>query len=96
MITIENIKEWARPHSRCQGKFTRIGNQSFDFSIVGGDKGLYGDFNENFEVAVIDKKTGSFITKFFFETTDDVVPYLEAEELIKILNSVFKENFQVL
>lgn len=94
MITVEKIIEWSKPHVSTGGKRTILGNDIVDFSIVGGCNGLYGDFEKDFEVAVLDKK-GKFMTKFFFETTDDVVPYLEGETLIQTLNSVLGENFQV-
>jgi hypothetical protein len=96
MITIENIKDWSRPHSRStEGRRTVIGNDLFDFSIVGGASGLYGDFEKDFEVAVINRKTKEFMTNFFFSVSDDVIPYMEGHELVKSLNEILGENFQV-
>ena len=96
MITLENIKEWSRPHRHSSdGRRTIIGNDLFDFSIVGGTNGLYGDFEKDFEVAVINRKTKEFMTAYIFSTSEDVVPYLEAEELVNTLNEVLGENFQV-
>lgn len=95
MITLENIIEWSKPHSRTSGKRTLIGNNLFDFSIVGGANGLYGDFIKDFEVAVINRNTREFMTGYIFSTSDDVVPYLEADELINTLNEVLGDNFQV-
>ena len=95
MITLENIKEWSRPHRRSDGRKTIIGNDLFEFSIVGGANNLYGDFEKDFEVAVINRKTKAFMTAYIFSTSEDVVPYLEAEELVNTLNEVLGENFQV-
>ena len=96
MITIENIIEWAKPHPLDGGKMTRIHNDEIEFSIVGGRSGLYGDFKNDFEVAVIDKKNGEFVTKFFKpELSDDVIGYMKKEDLEEFVNQIFKKGFQV-
>jgi hypothetical protein len=96
MITIENIIEWAKPHPLDGGKMTRIHNDEIEFSIVGGRSGLYGDFKDDFEVAVIDKKNGEFVTKFFKpELSDDVIGYMKKEDLEEFVNQIFKKGFQV-
>lgn len=97
MITKENIVEWSRPHSEAnQGaRRTIIGNDLFDFSIVGGGRGLYGDFDKDFEVAVINRKSKEFMTTYIFSVNDDVVSYLPADELISTLNEILGDNFQV-
>jgi hypothetical protein len=96
MITIENIIEWAKPHPLDGGKMTRIHNDEIEFSIVGGRSGLYGDFKNDFEVAVIDKKNGEFVTKFFKpEVNDDVIGYMKKEDLEEFVNQIFKKGFQV-
>jgi hypothetical protein len=96
MITIENIIEWSQPHPLDGGKMTRIHNDEIEFSIVGGRSGLYGDFKDDFEVAVIDKKNGEFVTKFFKpELSDDVIGYMKKEDLEEFVNQIFKKGFQV-
>lgn len=97
MITLENIIEWSKPHSETnQGaRRTIIGNELFDFSIVGGGRGLYGDFEKDFEVAIINRKTKEFMTTYIFSVNDDVVSYLPADELISTLNETLGDNFQV-
>lgn len=95
MITIENIYEWAKPHKLGRGRQVRLRNKIIEISIVGGDNGLYGDFVDNFEIAIMERKTGNFITKFFIDCHDDVVPYIEKEELISTLNTILGNNFQV-
>ena len=96
MITIENIIEWSKPHPLDGGKMTRIHNDEIEFSIVGGRSGLYGDFKDDFEVAVIDKKNGEFVTRFFKpELSDDVIGYMKKEDLEEFVNQIFKKGFQV-
>ena len=98
MITLKNILEWAKPHpNRMDGaRMLRIYNDEIEASIVGGGLGLYGSFVKSFELAIFDRKTDDFITRFFFpENQDDVVGYLEGEKLVEFLNNVFRNDFQV-
>ena len=96
MITVENIIEWSKPHPLDGGKMTRIYNDEIEFSIVGGRSGLYGDFENDFEVAVIDRKNGEFVTRFFKpELSDDVIGYMKKEDLEEFVNQIFKKGFQV-
>ena len=97
-ITIDDIKKWAKPHPNKmkEGKMTRLENDELIISIVGGDMGLYGDFVDSFELAIIDKKGGEFITKFFLpDLNDDVAAYLSSEEVEDVLNMFSKSDFQV-
>jgi hypothetical protein len=96
MITIKDIIEWSKPHPLDGGKMTRLYNDEIEFSIVGGRSGLYGDFENDFEVAIIDKKSGDFITKFFYpEGSDDVIGYMKLEDVEKLVNQVLGKDFQV-
>ena len=96
MITIKNIIEWSKPHPLDGGKMTRLYNDEIEFSFVGGRSGLYGDFENDFEVAIIDKKSGDFITKFFYpEGSDDVIGYMKLEDVEKLVNQVLGKGFQV-
>ena len=106
MITIEDIKKWSKPHpsanvvslkDRRGGRMSRFGNKEIEFSIVGGATGLYGDFEKTFEVAIFDRKTRNFVTRFFYpDATDDVIPYMGIKEVEKLVNSVIKrENLSV-
>ena len=96
MITVENIIEWSKPHPLDGGKMTRLYNDEIEFSIVGGRSGLYGDFENDFEVAIIDRKSGDFITKFFYpEGSDDVIGYMKLEDVEKLVNQVLGKGFQV-
>ena len=75
---------------------TRLYNEEIEFSIVGGRSGLYGDFVDDFEVAVLDRKTGDFRTKFFKpELSDDVIGYMPKDDMIQMLNQILKTGFQV-
>ena len=96
MITIENIIEWSKPHQLDGGRMTRIFNEEIELSIVGGRSGLYGDFKDDFEVAVIDRKSDEFVTKFFKpENNDDVIGYMIGKDLEDFANQLFKKSFQV-
>ena len=96
MITIKDIIDNAKPHMIEGGKMLRLSNDKYILSIVGGASGLYGDFEKDFEIAIMDTKNGEFITKIFYpENSDDVVGYLEAEKVVEIVNSLFKNySFQ--
>ena len=97
MITIKDIIENSKPHSVAGGSMTRLSNDKYILSIVGGSSGLYGDFEKDFEIAIMDRQNGEFITKLFFpENSDDVIGYLEAEKVEEIANTLFKNySFQV-
>lgn len=56
-----------------------IGN--YMISIVGGGRGLYGDFENNFEVALMERESGKFVTSFFTKRGDDVLPYATIDEI---------------
>jgi hypothetical protein len=96
MITVKNIIENSKPHGLPGGKMTKLSNDRYILSIVGGASGLYGDFEKDFEIAIMDKKNGEFITKLFYpENSDDVIGYLEAEKVVEIANNLFKNySFQ--
>ena len=96
MITVENIIEWSKPHPLDGGKMTRIYNDEIEFSIVGGRSGLYGDFENDFEVAILDRTTGDFRTRFFKpELSDDVVGYMPKNDVVEFLNQILGKSFQV-
>jgi len=98
MITIKEIKKWSKPHPMSkhlggEGRISRFGNKEVEFSIVGGDRGLYGDFEKTFEVAIFDRKSNKFVTRFFYpEATDDVIPYMDAKKVEELVNSVIKRE----
>ena len=102
MITIEDIKKWSKPHpldnvislkDRKGGRVSRFGNKEIEFSIVGGGQGLYGDFDKTFEVAIFDRKSNDFVTRFFYpEATDDVIPYMDVDKVEELVNSVIKRE----
>lgn len=97
MITIENIIEWSKPHPMELGRQLRLSDGKIEVSIVGGHSGLYGDFKEEFELAVFDCKNREFITSFFFENKGDVMAYMKSQDVLNFVNKVFRDNnFQVL
>lgn len=96
MITLDDIFLNSKTHPYGMGKQTIFYNDFLKVSIVGGSASVYGDFEKNFEVAILDTKKNEFVTKFYFsETSDDIVPYLDSEKLILFLNRIFKKGYQV-
>ena len=79
-----------------QGLRSVLYNEDVEFSILGGRSGLYGDFINDFEVAIIDRESGDFITKFFKpELGDDVIGYMKGEEMAEFVSQVMQKGFQV-
>ena len=65
-------------------------------SIVGGARGLYGDFEKDFEVAVMNANSHDFVTKYYVtDASDDVLAYQNSEQVEYIANLLFKKGFQV-
>jgi len=98
MITAQDIIKYSKPHpSEIEGaRQTRLYNNALEMSIVGGGRGLYGDFEETFEIAIFDRESGEFVTKFFYpDGGDDVVGYMSAEKLEEFVNKIFHSGFQV-
>jgi hypothetical protein len=97
MITIEDIKKWSKEHPNGGGRMTNIFNRKYELSIVGGRDGLYGDFENDFEIAVFSTKSREFVTRFFFtDNPCDVVGYFGSAELEEFVNSIFRnDDFQV-
>ena len=95
-IKIQNIIEWAKTQPISGGKQTRIQSRNYTISIVGGRQGLYGDFENDFEVAVMDSKK-NFVTKYFKNNGEEVLAYATASEVEEIVDMVVGESdFQVL
>lgn len=98
MITVNDVIEKSKPHpSGVGGRQTKITNGEIEASIVGGSRGLYGDFVDSFEVAFFHAETNTFITNYLFpEVKDEVMSYINSRELEDILNHVFRNNFRFL
>lgn len=96
MITKEIILENSKPHPVVSNaKVVRITNDKIVFSIVGGGKGLYGDFDKTVEVGVLDCETKSFVTKFYYpDNYGDIVSYESFDRLVEKLNLVFNKGFR--
>lgn len=92
-LTVEHIWENARPHQHVDGGriyHEKIGD--YTLSIVGGGRGLYGDFIEDFEVALIDDE-GEFVTKFYSTRGDDVMAYATIEEINELYFNIPRKKF---
>ena len=94
MITFEQVLEKSQRHPAGEGRMVRYETPQVIISIVGGRVGLYGDFNESFEVAIIDKKSGDFISdKLYSEYCDSsgqIMPYVTREQMLKVVNELVK------
>lgn len=84
METIEDIIRDKKSHPFKGYKWT---NQygPWILSLVGGDSSFYGDFNETFEVAIIDSRNRNFVTRLFYGGDNDVLPYCTREDVEKII-----------
>jgi hypothetical protein len=92
----EILISFAKEHSPLGGKRVTLETENLLISIVGGRQGLYGDFNETFELAIIDNKTKSFLTKNYVpDTNDDVVGYMSIEDLLEVVNPLIENGFRV-
>ena len=84
LLTTEILKNEAKRHPVGGGRYQyteKIGD--YTLSIVGGDRGLYGDFENDFEVALIDNTNGKFVTGYFAKRgeTDGVMAYATIDEI---------------
>lgn len=94
MITFEQVLEKSQTHPMGEGRMVRYETPQLIISIVGGRVGLYGDFNESFEMAIIDKKSNDFISdKLYSEYCDSsgqIMPYVTREQMLKVVNELVK------
>jgi|688.fasta_scaffold607451_2 hypothetical protein len=93
----EIIISFATEHSPLGGKRTTFETDNLLISIVGGRPGLYGDFDETFELAIMDNKTRSFVTKDYVpDVNDDVVGYMSIDDLLEVVNPLIENGFRVI
>lgn len=96
MITFEEVLKKSQPHPMGEGRMVRYETPHLTISIVGGVSGLYGDFDETFEVALIDKKSGDFISDALYseycDSDGQIMPYITREQMLKVVNELMKEQ----
>lgn len=96
MITFEDILKKSEPHLINGGRRVRYETPNIIISIVGGGGGLYGDFDETFEVALIDKKSGDFISDTLYpeysDSMGEIMPHITREQMLKVVNELMKEQ----
>jgi hypothetical protein len=85
METIEDIIKNKQPPPFKGYKWTKKYGP-WILSVVGGDGSFYGDFNETFEVAIMDSRTNNFVTRLFYGGTQDVLAYITRDEVQKIVD----------
>jgi hypothetical protein len=99
MTTIQDIINFSRPHpGKMDGaKQTVLSDGKVTISIVGGCQGLYGDFENDFELAILEVETKNFVTKYYVpEANDDVLSYQSPQQVEQLVNNIFSKGFQVL
>lgn len=96
MITINDVIKNASVHPMNRGYRVVYYNNFIDVSIVGGTSGLYGDFQDTFEVAILNRENHEFVTNLYLpENGDDIVAYMDKDDLVNLLNTIFHAGFQV-
>ena len=96
-ITKNDIISYSQEHSPLGGKRTTLETEDLLISIVGGRNGLYGDFVNDFELAIFELETKSFVTRNYIqELNDDVAGYLNGDELLEIINPLLEKGFRVI
>ncbi len=87
MITIDYIKKHSQPHDVSGGRRINLYNDKYILSIVGGAQGLYGDFEEDFEIAIIDPTTKDFSDSDFLLAMGDPVAIAIASIVASDINN---------
>lgn len=95
MKTIEDIKNDSFPHPLIDGaRQTIYHTPLIKISIVGGGRGLYGDFDKTFEVAILEKVGFKFLSNYFYpefsDAQGDTMPHLNREQTLKVVNELVK------
>lgn len=91
MYTWKDIFKNATEHPLGNGAMqSTIQIKDYLISIVGGSNGLYGNFFDTFEVAII--KNGDFVTNDILKNGDDVCGYMGIEEVVNLLNKIENEH----
>ena len=98
-LTKEHIIKNSRPHSisRMGGEYKnarqyveQVGD--YTLSIVGGGQGLYGNFKNTFEVALIDDTNGEFVTGKFCSKGDDVLANAGIDDINELYFNIPRKN----
>lgn len=90
MYTWKDIFKNAEEHPLGNGAMQScITINDYTVSIVGGAQGLYGNFFDSFEVAII--KDGDFVTNNILKNGDDVCGHMSIDEVVDILNKIKNE-----
>lgn len=87
-LTIEYIIQNSEPHPIGKGRMFTMEIGNYIISVVGGAMGLYGDFENDFEVALIDKESDKFVTSFFATRGDDVIAYTTIDEINQLYYNI--------
>jgi len=86
-LTKEFIQKNSKAHSLVEGgRIFRHQIGSYTISIVGGGQGLYGDFKNDFEIAIFNSD-GEF-ENIFLNGSENIQPYSSIEEINDIIAKI--------
>lgn len=95
--TIQEIIDNSEPHPTVpKGRCTLFRVGDYYFSVVGGGFGLYGDFENTFELAIMDRRFRFVTQKLYPDEGNDVFGWLTKEKLLKKMDEVSKMSKKVL
>ena len=92
-LTAKHIIKNSEPHptASMRGGDARTYREEigdYILSIVGGGQGLYGNFKNTFEVALIDSTTGDFVTGAYSKRGDDVLGWATIDEINELYYNI--------
>jgi hypothetical protein len=95
--TIQEIIDNSEPHPTApKGRCTLFRVGDYYFSVVGGGFGLYGDFENTFELAIMDRRFRFVTEKLYPGEGNDIFGWLTKEELLKKMDEVSNMSKKVL
>jgi hypothetical protein len=94
LLTPEILMSEAKVHPLGKGYQYTENIGDYTLSIVGGTNGLYGDFINDYEVALIDNTDGRFVTGFYGPKgeTDGVMSYATIDEINQLYMNIPRRN----
>lgn len=95
--TIQEIIDNSEPHPTApKGRCILFRVGDYYFSVVGGGFGLYGDFENTFELAIMDRRFRFVTEKLYPDEGNVIFGWLTKEQLLKKMDEVSKMSKKVL
>lgn len=100
-LTKEYIIQNSKPHAMALSGIGDYKNArqfvekigDYTLSIVGGCHSLYGNFENSFEVALIDNTSGDFVTGKYSSKGDDVLGYANIDDINEIYFNIPRTKY---